>query len=107
MKNRAENELKRQAERREPGHIARVEVELAKQRDRRLASSNTGLGYEPTKDGARAAQIAALCEEARLAEARGDATTRDQCTRTLDDLMGHWVDGVFVGGEAVLARGSE
>lgn len=60
--------------------------------DRALPSSRSGM-------------VAALVDEARRYYRMGDVVLAEQTTRTLDDLVGRWADGRFIGG-AALVRGA-
>lgn len=92
-----DHELRRRAEAREPNHVARAEVHLAQERDRRSAAPElVALGYG---SGGR---VEALCEEARQHRSRGDVVLEGECIRALDDLMGHYADGAFRGGAWLL-----
>jgi len=59
-------------------------------------------GYSASPSEARSSRIAALIAEARSHSARGDVVLCEEAIRTLDDMMGHWVDGKFVGGKSLV-----
>ena len=47
-------------------------------------------------------EIINTTKEALAYQERGDVVMRDQCIRTLDDLMGFWRGGKFIGGQALV-----
>ncbi|HZL95498.1 MAG TPA: hypothetical protein VFB99_17715, partial [Vicinamibacterales bacterium] len=66
-----------------------------------LAARNAG---SMGGSGSLTDQAESLIADARRHRDRGETAQAAQCIRTLDDLIGGWVDGVFVGGTE-LVRG--